>query len=582
MRTTDTERHAPDGADERLGDAVQSRHWTWNGVRRIDRLIAGLETWVLKRGVRAQLIATLCLITIPAIILALLLTESHSRSSQAFRLRAAEQSSVLVATKIDARLRTAYLLGLVAAQRVAAQPAAPGLADCTGLGALPEPFDGPWALTLVKDGRLLCRTGTPGFEPAAAEPAAGAAAPSGFAVVPADGTPPRIRLAWLLPAAHIQAVLTLPQAVLGAELDPSLLDSAESAAVLDGSGRILAFMQQGTSDQPPPGPLPLALAPGAPFQTAADRTDADYRFVTAIGGTGLRLVVNYERRAFYAIQHREFLFATLESVAVLIAAILAVLWAVDRTIGRWITYFRRVAIAHSRGRLSVRVARLDDAPLELADLGTAINRMANNMADHAALLEAAGAEKAALWQELQHRVKNNFQVIASLLSLYKKSVPGERQDDIRFIEDHVQSMAIAYRISYTPQNHGRTPPAQLVKEVVTALRETARVEPQTVQMEQIGEGTPLDLDKAISLGLYLAYFLPPHLDRLQSGKPLLRITVGAEPGLLTIAFRGLSSEPLAYPPLRQRLMEAYIRQLRARLDPDPDVATDLVLHIPIG
>jgi two-component sensor histidine kinase len=53
-----------------------------------------------------------------------------------------------------------------------------------------------------------------------------------------------------------------------------------------------------------------------------------------------------------------------------------------------------------------------------------------------------------LLRELNHRVKNNFQIIVSLMNLRKRMLPPERREDIRFVEEHVQSMSVAYRHVY--------------------------------------------------------------------------------------------------------------------------------------
>ena len=46
-------------------------------------------------------------------------------------------------------------------------------------------------------------------------------------------------------------------------------------------------------------------------------------------------------------------------------------------------------------------------------------------------------DQVTLVRELNHRVKNNFQIIASLMNLRKRMMPPERREDIRFIEEHV-------------------------------------------------------------------------------------------------------------------------------------------------
>jgi HAMP domain-containing protein len=194
--------------------------------------------------------------------------------------------------------------------------------------------------------------------------------------------------------------------------------------------------------------------------------------VIGIGATATRLIVGYPPAAFFGAGRQRLLITVIEIITIMTVAAFGVGWAIDRTIIRWISYLRRIAIAHGKGRWSVRALHLENAPTELAELGDAINRMAENIASHSRMLETAVADKASLLRELHHRVKNNFQVIASLLSLHKKGLPRERWEEIRFLEEHVQAMAIAYRTAFATGDASGVPLVQMIGEVLTALRET--------------------------------------------------------------------------------------------------------------
>jgi len=76
-------------------------------------------------------------------------------------------------------------------------------------------------------------------------------------------------------------------------------------------------------------------------------------------------------------------------------------------------------------------------------------------------------------RELHHRVKNNFQIIASLMNLQKRMLPPERRNDLRFVEEHVQSMAVAYRIVSASTEMVQVPIDELVREVGDNLRQIA-------------------------------------------------------------------------------------------------------------
>jgi two-component sensor histidine kinase len=238
-------------------------------------------------------------------------------------------------------------------------------------------------------------------------------------------------------------------------------------------------------------------------------------------------------------------------------------WGIDRFVLRWIDYLGRIARAHGRGRHSLRAKRLDRAPEEIRRLGQSLNQMADDAGLRVASIRASAAEKSALLLELHHRVKNNFQVITSLLSLHKKSLPAERQSDIRFIEDHIQSMAVAYRVAYDSNDIASVRLGELLYNVVDSLREVASVPSQQIALTLDGGTLKIGLDKAISLGLYLAALLPPRLDRLTASGKIVRIGVHVEQRSILLSVSGDDAALESPSTLRRRLVQAYIRQLKA-------------------
>jgi len=238
-------------------------------------------------------------------------------------------------------------------------------------------------------------------------------------------------------------------------------------------------------------------------------------------------------------------------------------WGIDRFVLRWIDYLGRIARAHGRGRHSLRAKRLDRAPEEIRRLGQSLNQMADDAGIRVAAMRASTSEKSALLLELHHRVKNNFQVITSLLSLHKKSLPAERQSDIRFIEDHIQSMAVAYRVAYDSNDIASVRLGELLYNVVDSLREVASVPSQQIALKLDGSTLKIGLDKAISLGLYLAALLPPRLDRLLASDKIVSIEVRVEQRTIILSVSGDDAALNAPSTLRRRLVQAYIRQLKA-------------------
>lgn len=176
----------------------------------------------------------------------------------------------------------------------------------------------------------------------------------------------------------------------------------------------------------------------------------------------------------------------------------------------------------------------------------------------------------ALLRELNHRVKNNLQIIVSLMNLKKRTLPVERWDDIRFLQEHVQSMAVAYRLIYDTGEVAQVSISELLNEVISELRQIAKLDPGQVRLT----GAPIDetmgLDQAIAFGLYLAVALPPYLDRARLDGGSVVVAAWVEARHLTLSITGSWAEPVEPDVLRSRLSDAYVGQLQAKALPPSD------------
>jgi two-component sensor histidine kinase len=95
---------------------------------------------------------------------------------------------------------------------------------------------------------------------------------------------------------------------------------------------------------------------------------------------------------------------------------MAIWIATERQVTRWIIYLRRISAAYRSGHYAIRPA-LDGAPSEFRLLGAALADMADSIQERDKSLREALAQKTILIREVHHRVKNNLQIVMSLLNL---------------------------------------------------------------------------------------------------------------------------------------------------------------------
>lgn len=172
-----------------------------------------------------------------------------------------------------------------------------------------------------------------------------------------------------------------------------------------------------------------------------------------------------------------------------------------------------------------------------------------------------------LIRELNHRVKNNLQIIVSLMNLQKRMMPPERREDIRFIEEHVQSMSVAYRLVYATRSMIDVSLTELVTEVVSGLRQIAGLGEEHLRLDADASDALIGLDLAIALALYLAVLLPPYLDQAIATAGGITITLTVVANLLTLTISGTWTTMTRVDSLRARLMQAYAGQLNAEIFP---------------
>ncbi|WP_284943715.1 histidine kinase dimerization/phosphoacceptor domain -containing protein [Acidisoma cladoniae] len=172
------------------------------------------------------------------------------------------------------------------------------------------------------------------------------------------------------------------------------------------------------------------------------------------------------------------------------------------------------------------------------------------------------AERDGLVRELHHRVKNNLQIIVSLINLQKRMLPADRQGEIRFLEEHVQAMAAAYRVVYASGELIEVPIDDLLREVVSGLVEVAGATTAGVETADCDAQMTINLDQAITLSLYLAVVLPPFLVA-DASAGAVRLTTRSTGDRVTIAIAGGPQNAMPFDSLRNRLIDGHLRQLGA-------------------
>ena len=130
--------------------------------------------------------------------------------------------------------------------------------------------------------------------------------------------------------------------------------------------------------------------------------------------------------------------------------------------------------------------------------------MESEIEERVAQIRATLQEKEILLKEVHHRVKNNMQIISSLLSLQAdRAGDGVTQLDFRDVRDRVHSMALVHEKLYQSENLAHVQIAEYTRSLINDLLQAYNSDLPKVQLRLDLESAEVPVDLAISFGLIL-------------------------------------------------------------------------------
>jgi PAS domain S-box-containing protein len=117
-------------------------------------------------------------------------------------------------------------------------------------------------------------------------------------------------------------------------------------------------------------------------------------------------------------------------------------------------------------------------------------------------LRSSLKEKEVLLKEVHHRVKNNLQIVSSMLSLQMEKLADTKAIDLfKESQNRVRSIALFHEKLYQSRDLGRVEIAEYLKGLANGLFATYGVNPDDIVLAVHAEDIPLGVDAAISCGL---------------------------------------------------------------------------------
>lgn len=119
-------------------------------------------------------------------------------------------------------------------------------------------------------------------------------------------------------------------------------------------------------------------------------------------------------------------------------------------------------------------------------------------------IKAALVEKEILLREIHHRVKNNLNVVSSLLELQSKTVPESLVEVFRESQNRILSMALIHEKLYQSKNLSEVDFDDYVNELVPSLLHSYGINPERIKTKIDIEDLQLSIDTAIPCSLIIS------------------------------------------------------------------------------
>jgi two-component sensor histidine kinase len=119
-------------------------------------------------------------------------------------------------------------------------------------------------------------------------------------------------------------------------------------------------------------------------------------------------------------------------------------------------------------------------------------------------LETSLKDKTLLLKEIHHRVKNNLQVITSLLSLQSSFIEDEKTKELfSYSQYRINAMAVIHEMLYQTENISKINYGDYVRNLISGLIRSMKGENNKINLKINVEKINLNIDTAIPLGLLI-------------------------------------------------------------------------------
>ncbi len=287
--------------------------------------------------------------------------------------------------------------------------------------------------------------------------------------------------------------------------EPGLPGIAQ-VALLDRHGKVLVGSEGSDSDTASslPGEMEIQqVVSGGVRQLDALGADGQRRFyaANALGNSSLFVLLSVPRASVIDPLLRDLMIQIGVLCLVSVAGMMTALFGARLLVTKWTEKLAGAANDMALGKLDTG-SELRGAPIEIAQLGENLKSMAVRLEHREADLRESLAQKQLMLREIHHRVKNNLQVVTSLLNLYAR----QRRDDafrqaFSDLQIRINALALVHRHLYESEDLKEIDLAPFMQNLCSLLQDNSGVSARRVAMHLDVPDLRMSGDRAVPLAL---------------------------------------------------------------------------------
>ena len=291
---------------------------------------------------------------------------------------------------------------------------------------------------------------------------------------------------------------------------------------------------------------------------------------------------------------RDLVTRVLSLVAIWLAGIVAAWLGTRWLVTRWIAPLRSMAQAYGRGDYSAKLD-VERAPRELKEFGDTLMLMASRIEAREEDLRDSLAQKDVLLKEIHHRVKNNLQIVSSLLNIHGSRISGaSERHALEDIKTRVRALALVHRYLYEGDDVRLVGLRSFLTELCSTLVRSLTDQSRRIRLDIDLPELAVLSDRAVPIALFVTEVMTNSLKHAfpdaRPGRIAVRFNFESETAcVLEVADNGIgwpadgdsddSKEDIGG--LGHQLMEAFARQLNGDLSVSRGDGTRVTLRLDV-